>query len=88
LCVLGGDDFAGRVLPVMATQPADVPFLGMPIAVAVDVHAHFDPIDVLHVQAALQIRRFPKISLGGLLVKIRIHHTVSPYRAPSSASTW
>jgi hypothetical protein len=66
LCVLGGDDFAGRVLPVMATQPADVPFLGMPIAVAVDVHAHFDAVDVQRL-----VCRFP-ISLGGLLVKIRI----------------
>jgi hypothetical protein len=43
---LCGDDFAGCVLPVMATQPADVPFLGVPIAVAVEVHAHFDAVNV------------------------------------------
>jgi hypothetical protein len=38
----------------MATQPADMPFLGMPIAVAVDVHAHFDPIDVQAAFAGFQ----------------------------------
>jgi hypothetical protein len=34
------------VLAVVATEPADMPFLGMPVAVAVDVHTHFDTVNV------------------------------------------
>jgi hypothetical protein len=43
----------------MAAKPADVPFLGVPIAVAVDVYAHFDPIDVQAAPAGFEFHCAP-----------------------------
>ncbi len=59
LCVCLRDDFAGRVLAVMAAEPADVPFLGVAVAMAVNVYAHFDPIDVQAALAGFQLHSSP-----------------------------
>jgi hypothetical protein len=51
---IGLRDNASRgVLAVVATEPADMPFLGVPVAVAVDVDTHFDAVDVCASPAGL-----------------------------------
>jgi hypothetical protein len=46
LCIGLRDNAPCGVLAVVATEPADMPFLGVPIALAVKVNAHFDAVDV------------------------------------------
>jgi hypothetical protein len=55
LCIGLRDNASRGVLAVVATEPADMPFLGMPVAVAVDVYTHFDAVDVLASAAGFQL---------------------------------
>jgi hypothetical protein len=46
LCIGLRDNAPCGVLAVVAAEPADMPFFGVPVAVAVDVHTHFDAVNV------------------------------------------
>jgi hypothetical protein len=53
LCIGLRDNAPCGVLAVVAAETADMPFFGVPVAVAVDFNAHFDAVDVCASPAGL-----------------------------------
>jgi hypothetical protein len=47
------------VAALISTEPADVPFIAALVAIAVELDAHFDPVDVCASAAGFQFHSAP-----------------------------